>query len=88
MIAPSYSHCPLCGRMHWLPDSRSMDPKEMGCDDATKHQEWIDSQMFDDDSPDDQAELDFDCGMMDDGLCGYAGSEWCDFECPYRNKGK
>jgi len=27
----------------------------------------------------------FDCGMGRDGLCGKAGSEECDFECPYRN---
>lgn len=25
------------------------------------------------------------CGMMPDGLCGQAGSEYCDFECPYRD---
>lgn len=27
----------------------------------------------------------FDCGMGRDGLCGKAGSEECDFECPYRD---
>ncbi len=26
-----------------------------------------------------------DCGLMNDGQCGYAGSEYCDFECPYRD---
>jgi hypothetical protein len=25
----------------------------------------------------------FDCHMGRDGLCGAAGSEECDFECPY-----
>ena len=26
----------------------------------------------------------FDCHMGRDGLCGKAGSEECEFECPYR----
>jgi hypothetical protein len=26
----------------------------------------------------------FDCGMDKDGACSMAGSEDCDFECPYR----
>jgi len=29
-------------------------------------------------------EDEFDCAMMPDGLCGKAGSEECDWECPYR----
>lgn len=32
----------------------------------------------------DEDEFDFDdCGMMPDGLCSMAGSEWCDWECPH-----
>jgi hypothetical protein len=27
----------------------------------------------------------FDCGETEDGHCIYAGTEWCDFECPYRS---
>ncbi|GHA15460.1 hypothetical protein GCM10007989_07790 [Devosia pacifica] len=27
-----------------------------------------------------------DCGMMPDGQCTLAGSEWCDWDCP-RNRG-
>lgn len=27
----------------------------------------------------------FDCGMDRHGNCGKAGSEECDWECPYRN---
>lgn len=23
------------------------------------------------------------CGMMPDGQCGHAGSEYCEFECPF-----
>ena len=48
---------------------------------------------FDDfDTGDDDDEEYFDCGMMRDGKthrlvgCGKAGSEECDFECPYRNE--
>jgi hypothetical protein len=40
--------------------------------------EWIDDPAADD-------EDDFDCGGMVDGTCMYAGTEWCDFECPYRD---
>jgi hypothetical protein len=37
-----------------------------------------------DDGPEED-EWEFDCGMGRDGLCGKAGSEECDFECPYRD---
>lgn len=30
-------------------------------------------------------ELEFDCGMDSRGWCRKAGSEECDFECPYRD---
>jgi len=33
---------------------------------------------------DDDENWPFDCHMGRDGLCGKAGSEECDFECPYR----
>lgn len=26
-----------------------------------------------------------ECMLRPDGQCGAAGSEWCDFECPYRD---
>jgi len=43
-----------------------------------------DDQFFDDDYDDDPEDDGFeDCGMTDEGLCMYAGSEWCDFECPF-----
>lgn len=40
-----------------------------------------------DDVYDDEDELDreADCGLMDDGQCMLAGTEWCDFECPNRD---
>lgn len=37
-----------------------------------------------DDDDEDEPEDDFDCMMMDDGTCLKAGSEECEFECPYR----
>lgn len=27
-----------------------------------------------------------DCGLMPDGLCMQAGTEYCDFECLYRDE--
>lgn len=37
------------------------------------------------DDPDDKDDegWEFDCHMDQSGLCGKAGSEECDFECPY-----
>lgn len=49
-----------------------------------RDQAWIDSQMFDDE--DREEDDDFDCGDIGDGYCCYAGTEWCDFECPYRSR--
>ena len=37
------------------------------------------------DIPDEDDPFDFDCGMDRHGNCGKAGSEECDWECPYRN---
>ena len=34
---------------------------------------------------DDDLDGDEDCGLMDDGQCALAGTEWCDFECPNRD---
>lgn len=36
-----------------------------------------------DDEPDFDDEEDFDCGMTRAGYCTKAGSEECDWECPY-----
>jgi len=41
---------------------------------------------FDDndiDTPSDIDDADILCGMMHDGFCGNAGTEYCEFECPY-----
>ena len=31
-------------------------------------------------------EPEFDCGQLGDGRCMHAGSEHCDFDCPYRHE--
>lgn len=43
--------------------------------------------MFEDDFYDEEDELDreHDCGLDGEGQCSLAGTEWCDFECPYRD---
>lgn len=40
----------------------------------------------DDDLDDDLDDLDFDCGERNEGGCQYAGSEWCDFKCPFHDE--
>lgn len=45
---------------------------------------WMDE--IDDDDGDGEFEEDMmNCQLGADGLCGAAGSEYCDFECPFRN---
>ena len=39
---------------------------------------------WDDDPDEGEYEDEFDCHMTRDGSCGAAGSEDCEFECPYR----
>lgn len=39
--------------------------------------------ISDDDGLEDDEEEYFDCAMDQDGGCGKAGSEECDWECPY-----
>lgn len=45
----------------------------------------FDDRFLDDDISEEGDSLDFDidCGLMPDGICANAGTEWCDFECPY-----
>lgn len=38
------------------------------------------------DDEDNEDESDFDCHMGPDGSCGLAGTEACDWECPYQNR--
>lgn len=44
---------------------------------------YYDDEDFDD-APDEFDPAD-ECGLMSDGQCLLAGTEWCDFECPYRD---
>ena len=46
-----------------------------------------DDEYSDEYDADDEEALYFesDCAMDRNGLCGKAGSEECDFECPFRN---
>lgn len=37
MIAASFGRCPVCGEQHPIPDCRSFDREEMGCDYFQKH---------------------------------------------------
>lgn len=37
------------------------------------------------DDEDEGSEIEFDCHMDIHGNCGKAGSEECDFECPYQD---
>jgi len=38
-----------------------------------------------DDEDDDFDEDGSECGQLPDGTCMMAGTEYCDFECPYRD---
>ena len=42
-----------------------------------------DDRDYYDSLPDDDDEDEFDCHMGRDGSCGLAGTEECDWECPY-----
>lgn len=44
---------------------------------------WTDEEM--DDEPDFEDEESFDCGMTPDGPCTKAGSEECDWDCPFNH---
>ena len=49
----------------------------------------IDYPEYDDYDPNDDEPEEYDpmddCALDDDGYCGHAGSEHCDFECPMRD---
>jgi hypothetical protein len=56
------------------------------CDTVTSHRlcDRCSADEFDDrDRDDEPPEFEFDCGMLADGTCMLAGSEDCDWECPY-----
>lgn len=39
-----------------------------------------------DEREDDEAWAELMCSLHSDGQCGAAGSEYCEFECPFRNE--
>ena len=44
---------------------------------------WEQPEYYD--GCDDESDDDAECGLSPDGQCGLAGSEHCDFDCPYRD---
>lgn len=48
--------------------------------------DYDDDPDFDNVDEEDEDEF-FDCGMTPDGLCQLAGTEDCDWECPYNPNG-
>lgn len=49
----------------------------------TDRPEWADDYDFDDEREDEDDLMD-ECGFIpSEGLCTLAGTEWCDWDCPY-----
>lgn len=46
---------------------------------------WFADYDYDDSVEDDDFDVEFDCGFQPGYGCLYAGSEDCDWECPYRD---
>ena len=46
------------------------------CDDVTPPYDYVDETEWDDDEIDEA-----ECGLMTDGQCMLAGTEWCDWDC-------
>lgn len=76
--------CPSCGylvaRPEWLQDGAHLpdECRQCGYPDAGAVAEYH-CDPDNDDDPD--AWMD-ECGMMTDGKCMLAGTEWCDWDCP------
>lgn len=68
--------CPRCGE----PEEKCK--AQGGCADVPDDD---DRDYYDSLPDDDGSEFEFDCAMDARGNCGKAGSEECDWECPYRN---
>lgn len=72
---PMLETCPRCGG---TVDHENTSLGSCDCDD--EYEEWLE----DDDEPDPIQEAMDNCGQDADGLCTLAGTEHCDFECPFR----
>ena len=68
---PEVLRCQKCGFTEYISDDDYDDDDECRCG-AVGCAE-CDARYYDD----------FDCGMGADGQCGKAGSEECDWECPF-----
>lgn len=46
---------------------------------------WDDDMAFDDRDDDEEAEdeAELNCGELPEGGCSLAGTEWCDWSCPF-----
>lgn len=52
----------------------------------TRPPEEDEHEFYIGDEPDDEDEMDeaeMNCGEMPEGGCSLAGTEWCDWECPF-----
>lgn len=49
------------------------------------YETWFDGPSLDDDwdFDDEWAEAEMNCGRMVDGQCTQAGTEYCDWDCPF-----
>lgn len=50
-----------------------------------ERQQWADDNMAEEDADnfDPVEDAMADCGLTDDGYCMLAGTEYCDWECPF-----
>lgn len=73
-----YRVCGACKKKdndYWAAEAAAYDDYDDCCSD------------YDDDGLDDEtAEAEMNCSMRPDGQCGQAGSEYCDFVCPFRDE--
>ena len=46
MVVAVTGHCPACGETHPVPDARSLDRKEMGCDDFREELRQIGDELI------------------------------------------
>jgi hypothetical protein len=78
LINPDANWCPDCGLPRGVchcEEMRTNNPNE-------DFDDW--GEPFDDEEDEYERALSM-CGMGRDGLCGYAGTEHCDWDCPVRD---
>jgi hypothetical protein len=90
MLGETVVECEECGALVPIDRAEYVDLEELGgywrcnrCLDA----DWYDGE-YDGGDPDDDEDLDYwlrECGQQPDGTCLNAGTEECDFECPFRS---